>query len=102
MKHGINARWRCSKSTCRFSCGLFKDSIFYDIYFTFSKALRCIYFQSLNISQLEIAAQLLFDEKIVSSFINNFMYNILMKTILIVFLYLVAHLMMFLKLMKRI
>ncbi|KCZ77711.1 hypothetical protein H311_01272, partial [Anncaliia algerae PRA109] len=76
MRHGINARWRCSKSTCRSSYGLFKDSIFFNIHFPLSKALRCIYYHALNMSQLEIAAQLLLDEKTISSFINNFMYNI--------------------------
>ncbi|KCZ74777.1 hypothetical protein H311_04255 [Anncaliia algerae PRA109] len=59
-----------------FSYDLFKDGLFFNIHFPLSKALHCKYFQALNISQLEIAAQLLLDKKTVSSFINNFMYHI--------------------------
>lgn len=66
------ARWRCCKSSCRSSSGLFNDSIFYNIHFPLSKALRCIYYHAFNISHNEIAEQLMLNEKTVYNFIKKF------------------------------
>jgi len=71
IRHGVDGRWRCSTRSCRKTLPLYHRSIFNNLHFPISKAVRLMYLSGFNISSKLLSSELSLDRKWVFNFISK-------------------------------
>ncbi|KCZ78383.1 hypothetical protein H311_00585, partial [Anncaliia algerae PRA109] len=73
---GFDGIWRCTNNLCRSTRSIFKNTIFENVHFSISTALRCIYLKCFNVSNVEIENQLGIKRKYIAKFFEKILKNI--------------------------